>query len=190
MSLRRLYASVYDNNSCCLSLLLAMSGRVYLFFHSRGHEPPPTLRDRLNPHLRLERRRFPVLRHARCPDVALYAIDPLFLLPTPSSPHCTLKVSEHDSLWQSPAAHSDERPRPQMSSCAQRFLDALTPGYLEGTVVRSHSMLWSLALCPDDTKQDPVVYGAEFGLVFLGEGSTYCIHTVEPRLRRPLPFGS
>ena len=41
------------SQSHCLSLLLAMSGRVYLFFPSRGHEPPPTLRDRLNPHLSL-----------------------------------------------------------------------------------------------------------------------------------------
>ena len=31
-------------------------------------------------------------------------------------------------------------------------------------------MVWSLALGPDDTKQDPVVYGAEFGVVFLAEG--------------------
>ena len=31
-------------------------------------------------------------------------------------------------------------------------------------------MVWSLALCSDDAKQDPVVYGAEFGIVFLVEG--------------------
>ena len=31
-------------------------------------------------------------------------------------------------------------------------------------------MVWSLALCPDKTKQDPVVYGAEFGVVFLTKG--------------------
>ena len=31
-------------------------------------------------------------------------------------------------------------------------------------------MVWFLALCPDDAKQDPVVYGAEFGVVFLAEG--------------------
>ena len=31
-------------------------------------------------------------------------------------------------------------------------------------------MVWSLALHPDDAKQDPVVYGAEFGVVFLAEG--------------------
>ena len=31
-------------------------------------------------------------------------------------------------------------------------------------------MVWSLALCPDDTEQDSVVYGAEFGVVFLAKG--------------------
>ena len=31
-------------------------------------------------------------------------------------------------------------------------------------------MVWSLALCLDDTKQDSVVYGAEFGVVFLAKG--------------------
>ena len=32
-------------------------------------------------------------------------------------------------------------------------------------------MVYSLVLCPDDTKQDPVVYGAEFRTVFLAKGS-------------------
>ena len=31
-------------------------------------------------------------------------------------------------------------------------------------------MVWHLALCPDNAKQDPVVYGAGFGVVFLAEG--------------------
>ena len=31
-------------------------------------------------------------------------------------------------------------------------------------------MVWFLALCPGDTKQDSVVYGAEFGVVFLAKG--------------------
>ena len=31
-------------------------------------------------------------------------------------------------------------------------------------------MVWSLALRPDDAKQGPVVYGAEFGVVLLAEG--------------------
>ena len=47
------------SQSRCLSLLLAMSGRVFLFLPPRGHEPPPTLRDRLNPNLSLYRHRFP-----------------------------------------------------------------------------------------------------------------------------------
>ena len=32
-------------------------------------------------------------------------------------------------------------------------------------------MVWSLALCPDDAEPDPVVYGAEFGGVFLAKGA-------------------
>ena len=31
-------------------------------------------------------------------------------------------------------------------------------------------MRWPLALCPDDAKQDPVLYGAEFCVVFLSKG--------------------
>ena len=87
--------------SRCFPLLLVMSSHGYLFFPPRGHEPLPTLRDRLNLHLSLWCRRFPVPRYAKRPDVALYAIGPLFLLPTPSSPHCTLKVSKHDSYLDS-----------------------------------------------------------------------------------------
>ena len=31
-------------------------------------------------------------------------------------------------------------------------------------------MVWSRALCLDDAKQDPVMYGAAFVVVFLAEG--------------------
>ena len=134
-----------------------MSSCVYVFFPPRGHEPPPTLRDRMNPHLSLSCGLFAIPRYAKCPDIALYAIGPPFLLPTPSSPHCTLKVSEHDSLRQPPAVHSNERLRPQKSSRTPRCLNALAPGYLNATVIRGHPMVWSLALCPDDTKQDPYI---------------------------------
>ena len=144
--------------------------RVYVFFPPCGHEPSLTLRNRVNPHLCLQRRRFPIPPYAKRPDAALYAIGLLFLIPTPSSPRYTLQVSEHDSLWQPPAAHLDKRPRPQKSSRAQRCLNALASGYLKGTIVRGHPMVWSLALCPDDAKQDPVVCGAEFSVVFLAEG--------------------
>ena len=104
-----------------------MSSRVYLFFPPRGYKPTPTLRDSLSPHRSLQRCRFSIPLWAIRPDIALYAIGPLFFLPTPSSPHCTLKVSEHDSLWQPPAAYYlDERPRPQKSSPAQRCLNAVS----------------------------------------------------------------
>ena len=39
-------------------------------------------------------------------------------------------------------------------------------------------MVWSLALCPDDTKQDSVVYGAEFGVVFPAKGPLNMSSTV------------
>ena len=32
-------------------------------------------------------------------------------------------------------------------------------------------MVWCLELCPDDTKQDSAVYGAEFDVVFLAKGT-------------------
>ena len=48
---------------------------------------------------------------------------------------------------------------------------------------------WSFALCPDDTKQDPVVYGAEFGVVvFLAKGLRSA--SIREDLARSLPFGS
>ena len=108
-----------------------------------------------------------------------------------------LKVSENDSLRQPPAAHSEERPRPQKSSRLQRRLNALTPGYLKGTVVRSHPMVWSLALCPDYTKQDSVVYGAKFGVVFLSKGprtasiqeGIICLRLNHSGLRESATFG-
>ena len=110
--LRIIIAFAFLPSFASLSLLLVMSINSSVFlFRLRGHRPPPTLHDRLNPHPCLQRCRFPVPRYARRPDVALNAIDPLFLFPTPSYPHCTLKVSEHDSLWQLPATHSGERLR-------------------------------------------------------------------------------
>ena len=166
----RFRARLQLSQSRCLSHLLAMSGRVYLFLPPRGREPPPTLPDRLNPNLSLYGHRFPIPRYVKRPDVALYTVGPFFLLPTPSSTHCALKVSGHDSLWQPPAAYSEERSCPQKSSRAQRCLNALAPGNLKGTVVRGLPVVWSLALRSDDAKQDPVVYGTKFGVVFLAEG--------------------
>ena len=115
------------SQSRCLSLILATSSRVYLLFPPRGHGPPPTLRDRFNLHLCLQCHRFPIPRYAKRLGITLYAIGPLFLLPTLPSPHCIFKVSEHDLFfWQMPAAHSNEHPRPQAAFREQRHLNART----------------------------------------------------------------
>ena len=67
------------SQSRCLSLLLAMSSRVFLFFPPRGHEPPPTLRDRLNPNLSLYRQSVgqEKLRRARGVQIFLNTGKPL-----------------------------------------------------------------------------------------------------------------
>ena len=78
------------SQSRCLSFLLAMSGRVFLFLPPRGHEPPPTLRDRLNPNLSLYRHRFPIPRYAkRCcwPYlIGQYPLSPVFGQKHPGTP--------------------------------------------------------------------------------------------------------
>ena len=101
------------SQSRCLSLLLAQSTRVYPLIYSTrpytsAHLPRLSQTTPLPP-----MPSFPFRRYAKRPDVALYAIGRFFLLHTPSSPHCTLKVSEHDSIWQPPVAHSDKRLRPR-----------------------------------------------------------------------------
>ena len=166
-----------------------MSCRVYQFFPPRGHKPPLIFRDCLNPHLCLQHRRFPIPRYAKRPDVALYATGPPFLVPTPSSPHCTLKFSEHGSVCQPPAVPLDERPRPQKSSRVQRCLNAITLGYLKGTDIRGHPMIWPLALCPDCEARPGGVWCRVLSSV-PGEGSTNCIYTGGSRWPQPLPFGS
>ena len=75
--------------------------------------------------------------------------------------------------WASP-------PTKKSSRTQQRCLNALAPDYLKGPVVRGHPVVWSLALRPDDAKQDhPVMYGTKFGVVvFLAEDphTTASIH--------------
>ena len=144
--LRFLVRYHFSQSRCPSLLLVAMYSRVYFLFPQRGHEPPPTLRDRLNPHFCL-RRRFLIPHYTKHTEVALSAIGLLFLLPTPSSPHWTLKVSEHDSVWQPPASHSDEHPRPQKKPPrAQCCLNDMTPGYLEGMVRLYEAIRLSLVL--------------------------------------------
>ena len=50
-------------------------------------------------------------------------------------------------------------------------------------------MVWSLALRPDDAKQDPVVYGTKFGVVFLAEGPRTASIFTTRLLRESATFG-
>ena len=98
-----------------------MSSRVYLFFPPRGHEPPRPPSVTVSVHssainaIALHSLAMPNARMSLCTQSVHY-----FSFPP-------LKVSEHDSLWQSPAAHLDERPCPQKPSRSQRRHNALTP---------------------------------------------------------------
>ena len=112
-----------DNNSPSLVASLfswrCLAASSSAFLHAAMNLRPPSVTASTHTSLSLQCRRFPIPRYAKRPDVALYVIGPLFLLPTPSSLHCKLKVSEHDSLWRPPAAHSNERARPtKVFSCA------------------------------------------------------------------------
>ena len=113
-----------------------MSSGVYLFFTPRGHEPPPTLRDRINPHLRLLHHRFPISRYAKRPDVALYATGPLFLLLTPSSLHCTFKFPNEIRFGSLPSPMLMSVPSQKVFSCAMthqyRYRDLMSAIKYEG----------------------------------------------------------
>ena len=50
-------------------------------------------------------------------------------------------------------------------------------------------MAWSLALCPDDAKQDPMVYSAKFGVVFLAKGQRSVSIRYRSSMPQPLSFG-
>ena len=67
---------------CCLSLLLAMSGRVSLFFPPRGHElgPPSVTASTQTSAFNAIVFQSPVMPNARMS--LLYTVGPLFLLPT------------------------------------------------------------------------------------------------------------
>ena len=126
---------------------------------------------------------------AKRPDIALYAVGPLVLLPTPSTPHCTINVSQYDSLWQPPTAYSDERPRPQSLLVRSVILMLSHPVISRARlyeVIRWSCLLRCAPMMRSKTR------GVRCGLWsrVLGQGSMYCIHKVGFRLPRSLPFGS
>ena len=145
VSFAKIYSSVFDNKFpslfASLSSWRCLAASTSYFLHAAINLRPPSTTVSTNAsasNAALSKR----------PDVALYPSGPLFLPPAPYSPHCTLKVSEHDSLWQPPTAHSDERPRLQKYSRTQRCLNAVPPGYLKGPIVRGHPISDLLGCAP------------------------------------------
>ena len=67
--------------------------------------------------------------------------------------------------------HSFERAPPptKVFSCATLSQCSYT-GLSRGCGCKGHSLVWAPAVYPNDAKQDPVVYGAECGVVFLAKG--------------------
>ena len=161
-----------------------VDSRVYLLFPPRRHKLPPTLRERLDPHLCPQRRRFPVSRFTKRPYVALYAIGPIFLFLNPSSlPTAPSKFSSMTRF--------DNRPPliPMRASARKNLIVRNVVSMLSHPVISrarwmNEIIRWwvrSLALCPDDTKQDPVVYGSEFGgVLFLAKGPRIASASIAP----------
>ena len=118
----------------------------------------------------------------------LYAIGPLFLLPAPSSLHCTLKVSEHESL-------GSRAPLIWMSALAQKLWCATLSQRSHTGLSQAHGCmrpsngLVSYAV-PQWCKAKPSDVRCTIWRKIPGERPMYCIHTGRPRLPRPLPFGS
>ena len=100
-----------------------MSSRVYLSFPPRGHKLRPTsvtvstLTSASNAVTVLSSPRY-----TERPDIALYAISPLFLLTTPSSPHCTLKASQGKTRFPNRIRSGNRPPLVRMSAPAHKSL--------------------------------------------------------------------
>ena len=175
VSLRRFYVSLYDNNFPSLVASLfswrCLAASTSFFIHATINLRP----------LSFYSPAMPNARTSLCAQ-SVYS----FSFPTRPLRAASSKFPIH-SLWQPAPAHSDERSCTQKKSRTQRCFDARTSNHLEGTVVRGHPMVWSLALCPEKCKARPGGIRCGVWSSVPGEGSTYYIHTV--RLPRPLRFG-
>ena len=177
MSLRRLYAFVYDYNFP--SLVASLFSRrypvesTYYFLHAAINLCPPSV---ANPTHTLASNVVVVFHSPVMPDartllysqsIYSFSFSPRPLRTAPPSFLNTIPFGSHPLLIRiSVSAH-------KKSLLARKVVSVLSRmySYLEATIVRSHPMIWSLALCPDDAEQGQVVYGAEFGeVMFLAKG--------------------
>ena len=157
-----------------------MSSRVYLFFPLRGHEPPPTLRDGLNPHpVAFQSPALPNARMSHCTQsVHSFSFPPRPLRTAPSRFPNTTRFGSRPPLIRISAP-----PRPQRSSRAQRCLNALAPVISRARlheVIRKPSLLRCAPMMRSN--QDPVLYGAEHT-----PNHNYCINGVHPPLAASRP---
>ena len=183
MSLRRFYASGYHSNfpsRVRLSLILAESSLLSSsLLHAAMNLRPPSVTYSIHtpasnavafqslavPNARMS------LRRNRS---TLFPFDPVLSALHPQAFQTRFALATACRSFR-----QDSLPT-KISSCATLSQCSHTP------LSRGHARFirWPGCLCfrPVDAKQDPDVYGAEFGAVFLARGSMYRIHTVAPRV--------
>ena len=166
-----------------------MSNRIYLFFFPRGHEPPPTLLDRVSTDtspsnaVAFQCPAMPNARMSLCTQSVHYFSFPPRPLRTASSrfPNTTRFGSRPPLIRMSAPAHKSLLVRNVVSMLSHRVISR----------ERLYEVIrWSVLLrCAPMMRSTG---GVRCGVwrSAPGEGSTYCINTGGPRLPRPLPFVS
>ena len=162
MSLRRFCASyLYDNNLpslVCVSLLLRGFSRVFLLFPQRGHKLPPLSVVTISTHTPASNTiafQPPAMSNARtslCTEsIHFFSFPPGRLCTAPSRFPNTIHFGNPPPLIRM-------SPRLQTYCRVHGCLNALISSCVESMVVAGgHPVVWTLELCPDDEKQDPVV---------------------------------
>ena len=178
MSLRRFYAHVYGNNfpNTAVSLFSwFISSRIYLLFPPRAiNLAPPFVTVSTLTHnsasnaVAVSSPAMPNARTSLCTQsVHSFSLPPGPLLTAPSRFPNTIRFGNRLLLIRMSAPPAPPSLQKKKSSRTQHCLNPLAPGYLDGTVVRGHPMIWSLALCPDG-----VQYGVWSSQVFLAKSPT------------------
>ena len=119
-------------------------------------------------------------RYGKRPDVALYAIGPLFLLPTASSPHYTT------SKFSNTIRFGGRPPLILRSVPAHKIRLACNVVSMLSYRVISRVRLYEVIRCSNLLRCTPIIRSKTRSCTVrsFGERSTYCIHTRGPRLPR------